>query len=875
MKSRLIREKFIQFFTERSHHHQPAAPIVNKDDPSLLFVNAGMNPFKDIILGNQPSTHPRVVTVQPCLRVSGKHNDLEEVGVDTYHHTLFEMLGNWSFGDYFKQEAIQWSWELLTEVYKLPKDRIYVTIFAGDKQDGLEKDLEAAQIWSQYLPENRILPFAKKDNFWEMGAHGPCGPCSEIHIDIRSEVERNAIPAANLVNQDHPHVIEIWNLVFMQYNRLASGKLIDLPNKHIDTGMGFERLAMVLQGKQSNYDTDIFVPLIARIEQISGKQYCQNESIAIAMRVIVDHVRAVVFAIADGQAPSNTKAGYVMRRILRRAVRYGYSYLDMQQPFIYQLVSVLVEQMEGVYANLTLQQDYIEQVIQAEETAFLKTLAAGLHLLNQLDKNKINQGMIDGRVAFELYDTHGFPLDLTALIAKEKGLVVDEIGFQQALQEQKSRSQKDAFATYSDWHIVKPGLHSHFIGYDQYHVTTTIVQWRSVSDKNGMRYQFVLEKTPFYPEGGGQVADAGYMVSGNETIVVLDVQKEHGLIIHTVAQLPTELERAVEAYIDIEKRTLTANNHTATHLLQAALKQILGEHVYQKGSLVTPALLRFDFSYPTKLSPEQIKAVETIVNEKIRENIACVAQHNIPLGAAKAMGAQALFGEKYGEKVRVVGFEGFSIELCGGTHVQSTGQIGLFKMLSDVSIGTGTRRIEAITATATEAFVDRQLSVLGAITTLLTNSKDPVKAVETLIHEKKQLQKQLALYHEKEIKYITDQLQSKLEELNDVCCLIQEVQVPHAEALRQIAFHYKPQHEQMLVVLAAKLATKAHIALLLSDRLQKRLGKNAHDVIKCIAPYIDGNGGGQAFFATARGDKLEGIPIALQAVRTLLEVLGK
>lgn len=873
MKSRLIREKFIQFFTERCHHHQPAVPIINKDDPSLLFVNAGMNPFKDIILGNQPITTPRVATVQPCLRVSGKHNDLEEVGVDTYHHTLFEMLGNWSFGDYFKQEAIQWSWELLTEVYKLPKDRIYVTIFAGDSQDNLPIDREAAQIWAKYLPEERILPFSKKDNFWEMGAHGPCGPCAEIHIDIRSEAERKAVPAADLVNKDHPHVIEIWNLVFMQYNRQASGKLVDLPNKHIDTGMGFERLAMVLQGKQSNYDTDIFTPLIAKIAQISGKQYNQSETSAIAMRVIADHLRAVAFSIADGQAPSNTKAGYVMRRILRRAIRYGYSHLGMHHPFIYQLVPVLVEQVAGVYPNLTMQQAYIEQVIKAEEAAFLKTLATGLQLLNQLGKNKLNQGVIDGHIAFELYDTHGFPLDLTLLIAKEQGLSVDEAGFQLALQEQKLRSQKDASTAYSDWHILSNELHPHFVGYDQCRTTTTIVQWRTVTDKHGMSYQLVLEKTPFYPEGGGQVADAGCIVVGSETMVVLDVQKEHGLIIHSVHQLPADLAQPVEACVDVIKRTLAANNHTATHLLQAALKQVLGPHVMQKGSLVTPTLLRFDFAHPTKLFAEQIKSVESIVNETIRENIACLEQHNVPLEAAKAMGGQALFGEKYGAEVRVVSFDKFSVELCGGTHAHATGQIGLFKILSETSIGTGIRRVEAITATATESFVATQLSDVAAIATLLAKPKNLVKAVETLVNEKKQLQKQLAIYQEKEIQQITAQLQCKLEEVHGVYCLIQEVQVPHADALRQIAFQYKLQHEQVFVVLATQLENKAHIAVLLSG--PRHFGKNAHDFIKFIAPYIDGNGGGQSFFATARGDKPAGIPVVLQKASALFATLHK
>ncbi|WP_243018109.1 MULTISPECIES: alanine--tRNA ligase [Candidatus Cardinium] len=866
MQSKSIRAKFLQFFIQKRHQHQPAVPIVNKEDPSLLFVNAGMNPFKDIILGHRPIAASRVVTVQPCLRVSGKHNDLEEVGVDTYHHTLFEMLGNWSFGDYFKEEAIAWAWELLTEVYHLPKARIYVTIFAGDQQDGLPKDQEAAAIWAQYLPESHILAFAKEDNFWEMGEQGPCGPCSEIHLDIRSEAERNTLSAAALVNKGHPQVIEIWNLVFMQYNRKASGKLVDLPHKHIDTGMGFERLAMVLQGKTSNYDTDIFTPLIAKIEELSGKAYYQNETIAVAMRVIADHLRAVAFAISDGQAPAHAKAGYVIRRILRRAIRYGYSHLGLHQPFIYQLIPILVAQMEGVYSNLTTQRDYIARLIQAEEVAFLKTLATGLQLFNQLDASKINQGVIAGRVAFELYDTYGFPLDLTLLMAKEKGLQIDETGFQQALQEQKKRSQKDAAVSQGDWQILQPTLQTQFVGYHQLVVTTSIVQWRTLTTKQGTAYQLVLATTPFYAEGGGQVADTGVILSGQASIPVVDVQKEHGLILHTVHQLPAQLEAPVEARVDATQRVLTASNHTATHLLQAALKQVIGAHVAQKGSLVTPNLLRFDFAHPTKLSTQQIEAVEAIVNQKIRENIPCIEQLAVPLATAKAMGAQALFGEKYGAQVRVITFDPtYSVELCGGTHLSFTGQIGLFKIMHETAVGTGVRRIEALTASSAYHFVTQQSATLNKVAHLLKYPKDILQAVTHLMDEKKQLQKQLMAYQAKAIEQVIQQLQDQLEPVDDGYLLIQPVQLPHPQALQQVALHYKNQYKKIAIVLAAIFQQQVHLIIAVSDGWAQH--NHAHQMMQAIAPLIGGKGGGQSFLATAKGNNPTGIPIALKAAR--------
>lgn len=862
MQSKVIREKFLEFFIDKRHQRQPAVPIVNKDDPSLLFVNAGMNPFKEILLGNQPISSPRVVTAQPCLRVSGKHNDLEAVGVDTYHHTLFEMLGNWSFGDYFKEEAIDWAWELLTQVYQLPKKDIYVTFFGGDAQDGLPKDEEAAAIWARYLPKNHILAFGKKDNFWEMGAQGPCGPCSEIHLDIRPEGERRAIPAAGLVNRDHPQVIEIWNLVFMQYNRQASGKLVELPHKHIDTGMGFERLAMVLQGKTSNYDSDIFTPLIAKIEAISGKSYRQKS--AVAMRVIADHIRAVAFAIADGQAPAHAKAGYVIRRILRRAIRYGYSDLGLSEPFIYQLVPILAEQMESVYPHLTSQKDYITQTIQAEEAAFLKTLATGLHLFNHLDSSKIHQGVIDGGFAFELYDTYGFPLDLTLLMAKEKGLAIDEAGFQKALEAQKQRSKKDAALSQGDWQVLQPNVHPQFVGYDELDVTTSIVQWRTVTNKTGMCYQLVLADTPFYPEGGGQVADTGVILADQKAIPVVEVQKEHGLILHTVHKLPARLDKPIEARVDAIQRTSAASNHTATHLLQAALRAVLGTHVTQKGSLVRPNLLRFDFAHSTKLSLPQIKAVEAMVNEKIRANIPCVERRSVPLAEAKAMGAQALFGEKYGREVRVIILDpAYSVELCGGTHVASTGQIGFFKIINESAVGTGVRRIEALTASYADHFVAEQLATLGQLATLLKHPKSLVTSVEHLINEQKALQKQLAIYQAKAIEGVIHSLDNRLEKRDDLYLLIQVVEVAHPNGLQQIGLYYKKAYPSIAIVLAAKIGQEVHLMVSLSEHL----GYNAHEIIQSIAPLIGGRGGGQPFAAMAKGNRPESMEVALEAAR--------
>ena len=866
MQSTSIRDQFIQFFIKKGHQHVAAVPILSKEDPSLLFVNAGMNPFKDIILGHQPIAAPRVVSVQPCLRVSGKHNDLEAVGIDMHHHTLFEMLGNWSFGDYTKQEAIAWAWELLTQVYQLPKNRMYVTIFAGDPQAGLPKDAEAAAIWAHYLPPSHILPFSKKDNFWEMGAQGPCGPCSEIHIDLRSELDQPSIPATQLINRDHPHVLEIWNLVFMQYNRQADGQLVHLPRQHIDTGMGFERLTMALQGKQSTYDTDIFAPLIQKIEILSGKKYDQGDRVAIAMRVIADHIRAVAFAIADGQIPSNAKAGYVIRRILRRAIRYGYSHLGMDDPFIYQLVGIVVAQVADVYPHLSLQQSYIESVVRDEEGAFLKTLAIGLQLMHQLMCHQVQPGIIDGHFAFTLYDTHGFPLDLTLLIAEEKGWKVDEVGFQRALQKQKSRSQQDAVMAYGDWNRLHGADHSSFVGYDALSLSTTIVQWRTVTDKEGLHYQLVLEQTPFYPAGGGQVADKGFIWVGTDAIPVQHVQKEHGCIVHSVQRLPVPLTGPIVACVDAAHRRLVANNHTATHLLQAALQSILGDHVVQKGSLVTADALRFDFVHATKLSAAQIVAVESMVNAKIRANSVCTEQRDVPLAVAQSMGAQALFGEKYGAQVRVIAFDSlFSIELCGGTHVQSTGQIGLFKIVNEMAIGAGIRRIEAMTADGADHFVASECNKLATIAGLLNHPPDLAVAIAALVSDKKALHKQLIAYQAKEIEALLGHM--PLEWQGDVGLVIQAVTISYAGALRQLALQYKAKYKKIFVVLATHIAGKVELVILISEALCHKMAINAHLLMQSMVPLIAGRGGGNAIFASAGGDDPAGIPMALEKAR--------
>ncbi len=877
MQAEVLRKQFIDFFEQRGHKHVAAAPLVNKEDPTLMFTNAGMNQFKDFFLGHQQPPYTRALSTQPCLRVSGKHNDLEEVGVDTYHHTLFEMLGNWSFGDYFKQEAIQWAWELLTEVYKLPSDRLYVTIFGGDQEDGLDLDQEAQALWQQYLPEDHILSAGKADNFWEMGDTGPCGPCTEIHIDIRSAQKRQQIPGHELVNRDHPQVIELWNLVFIQYNRLAGGQLEELPAKHVDTGMGLERLAMVLQAKASNYDTDLFVPLIQAIAQASGQIYGQTTPIDIAMRVIADHLRAVIFAIADGQPPSNTGAGYVIRRILRRAVRYGYTYLGFEKPFMHRLVSILVQQLQSAYSHLGQQQAYIEQVVREEEAGFLKTLAAGLQRLDQMTETL--QGatpVLDGVVAFELYDTYGFPLDLTKLIAQERDWKVDEEGFAKALQAQRQRSKQAAKLEKGDWVTVLEDVTPAFVGYDQLKIAARIVKYRTVKTPNQTLYQVVLDQTPFYPEGGGQVGDTGKLVIGGEEVTVQDTQKENDLIIHQVAQLPAEMAGPVQAVVDTTRRLLIANNHTATHLLHAALRQVLGPHVEQRGSLVNDQLLRFDFSHSSPLSAEEIAQIEGLVNQKIQANLVLQEQREVPLATAKAQGAAALFGEKYGEQVRVITFgPDFSVELCGGTHAATTGRLGFFKITAIAAVAAGVRRIEAVTAVSAEQWVQEQSSVLQRLRTLLKQPQDLEKAVQQLLQEKATLSKQLAMQEAVQVQALTEQLRSQFQLRHGIHVLMTTVDVPQAAVLKQIAGALQGGKNPCFIVLTAHVAGKPQIVVALSEDLVKQWPIDAQDMIKQLAQPIQGGGGGRPTLATAGGKSVDGLPeVLVLAEKLLIESIG-
>jgi alanyl-tRNA synthetase len=874
MQAAEIRKLFVQFFEQRGHKHVAAVPIVNKEDPTLMFTNAGMNQFKDLFLGQQRAPHQRVISVQPCLRVSGKHNDLAEVGTDTYHHTMFEMLGNWSFGDYFKEEAIGWAWELLTTVYNLPQDRLYVTIFGGDDQDQLGPDQEASAIWAQYIAAERILPCAKQDNFWEMGDTGPCGPCTEIHIDIRPEEERHQMPGKSLVNKDHPQVIELWNLVFIQYNRLATGRLEALPAKHVDTGLGLERLAMVLQAKDASYDTDLFLPLIEAIAIASGHVYGREEAIDTAIRVIADHLRAITFVIADGQSPSNTKAGYVIRRILRRAVRYGYTYLGFETPFMYRLVGILSQQLKATYPHLAQQKAYIEKIVKEEEEAFLRTLTMGLQKLDKIGQAlRVGKAsVIDGVTAFELYDTYGFPLDLTMLIAGEQGLTVDEIGFARALQAQRQRSKQAAVAEQGDWIMVIEEGSSTFIGYDQLEATAQIVKYRTVKTQGKQAYQVVLEATPFYPEGGGQAGDTGRLVAAGETITVLNTQKENDLIIHYVNRLPTVLEAPVQAVVDRERRVLTANNHTATHLLHTALKQVLGPHAAQRGSLVNDQLLRFDFSHPTKLSPQELIQIEEMVNKKIRDNIALQEDRHMSLSTAKAMGAAALFGEKYGEQVRVITFDpAFSIELCAGTHAPATGHLGFFKITANTAIAAGVRRIEAVTAVAAERLVHHQTTLLNTFKELLKHPKDLTKAVYQLLQEKTVLSKKLATYEATQVQSIIEQLRNNPQIIRGIYTTIARVELPQAVALKQVALALKKAEKSFFIVLVAAVEQKPHIVVALSEDLAQRWPQDAQDIVKELATSIQGGGGGSPTFATAGGKEVDDLPKVLRMAEEIVK----
>ncbi len=872
MEAKRIRSTFIEFFQSKKHQFVPSSPIVVKNDPSLMFTNAGMNQFKDYFLGNEVPKASRVTNSQKCLRVSGKHNDLEEVGVDTYHHTMFEMLGNWSFGDYFKKEAIQWAWELLTEVYQLPKDRLYVSVFGGDETDGLVQDVEAFQLWNEIVDEDRIIFGSKKDNFWEMGETGPCGPCSEIHVDLRSVEERNEVSGRSLVNNDHSQVIEIWNLVFMQFNRLADGKLKDLPAKHVDTGMGFERLVRAVQNKTSNYDTDLFTPFIKAIEEKSGKKYGVDVKTDIAIRVIVDHIRAISFTIADGQLPSNNKAGYVIRRILRRAVRYGYTFLGLQKPFLYELIPLLVENFDEIFPEISAQKDFIAKVIQEEEASFLRTLDNGLKIMDQIKSNltQKNETVIDGKTAFELYDTFGFPLDLTSLIARESGLSVDEQVFVLEMEKQKSRSRAAAIQETGDWTLVGDEEGVEFVGYDQLESESNIIKYRKIRDTKGDRFQVVLNKTPFYAESGGQVGDQGWLISGDEKIRVLDTKKENDLIVHFVERLPVDAEKRFIGQVDAEKRRLIMSNHTATHLLQAALKQVLGDHVQQKGSLVNEHLLRFDFSHFAKLTEEEITEVERIVNAKIRENIILDEQRNVPIDIAKSQGATALFGEKYGDQVRVITFDqNFSVELCGGTHVATTGMIGNFKIISEGSISSGVRRIEAITADAADSYIQKQLDLIKDLQDLLKNPVDVKSAVESLLQERNELKKEIESLYARQSGALKDELIQKVRLINGVNCIVEQVTLPSADALKKIAFELKNELDNALVVLAADVDGKPQIAVIIDEALVASKGWNAGNAVRELAKEIQGGGGGQPFFATAGGKNLEGLPNVIKRAKEM------
>ena len=871
MTSQEIRQSFLDFFASKGHKIVPSAPMVVKDDPTLMFTNAGMNQFKNIILGNDPVKYPRVADSQKCLRVSGKHNDLEEVGHDTYHHTMFEMLGNWSFGDYFKKEAIEWAWEYLTEVLKLEKDRLYVTVFEGSPAEGLGRDDEAAAIWAQFLPVERIINGNKKDNFWEMGDTGPCGPCSEIHIDIRPDSERALVDGLTLVNESHPQVIEIWNNVFMQFNRKADGSLEGLPAKVIDTGMGFERLCMAVQGKTSNYDTDVFTPLIAEIGQVCDFTYGQNEKVDIAMRVIADHIRTIAFSITDGQLPSNAKAGYVIRRILRRAVRYGYTFLGQRHAFMYKLINKLGEVMGKAYPELISQKSLIEKVIREEEEAFLRTLETGIRLLEKHLPSTPSQngGILSGKVAFTLYDTFGFPLDLTELILRENNMTVNLDEFNAEMQQQKERARNAATIETGDWVTVREG-DSNFVGYDHSSYDTEILRYRKVKQKNQEFYQLVLSHTPFYAEMGGQVGDSGKLTSETESIEIIDTKKENNLAVHIAKQLPTDITASFTATINIEKRKATESNHSATHLLHEALREVLGTHVEQKGSYVSPESLRFDFSHFQKMSKEEIRAVERIANRKIREDYSLKETREMPIAEAQAMGAMALFGEKYGEVVRVIQF-GSSTELCGGTHVASTGKIGMVRIISESSIAAGIRRIEAITGEAVENLLDTQLDTLTEAKEILNNTPDLLTAIKKMSEESAELRKQVESFRQVQLMAMRDKLSAEAKEINGVKVIRFEGTLA-PDQIKTLAFQLRNIHSEKLFFVAGCVADgKPSITVLLSDDLVEK-GLNAVSIAREAAKEIQGGGGGQPFFASAGGKNADGIKKAIDKV---LEAINK
>ena len=860
-----IRDSFVKFFESKGHQIVPSAPMVIKDDPTLMFTNAGMNQFKDIILGNHPAKYKRVTDSQKCLRVSGKHNDLEEVGHDTYHHTMFEMLGNWSFGDYFKKEVIGWAYEYLVEVLKLDPKDLYVTVFEGSPEEGLARDDEAAGYWAQYFPADHIINGNKHDNFWEMGDTGPCGPCSEIHIDSRSAEEKAAVPGRELVNKDHPQVIEIWNLVFMQYNRKADGTLEPLPAKVIDTGMGFERLVRTLQGKTSNYDTDIFQPIIKVIGDLSGKKYGDDPKVDVAMRVVADHIRTIAFSITDGQLPSNAKAGYVIRRILRRAVRYAYTFLGQKQAFMYKLVPVLVENMGTAYPELKAQQPLIEKVIKEEEESFLRTLETGIRLLDKImnETKAAGKTEISGVDAFTLYDTFGFPFDLTELILRENGLTADVKGFEAEMQKQKQRARNAAAVETGDWVTLKEG-ETRFVGYDYTEYETSILRYRQIKQKNQTLYQIVLSETPFYAESGGQVGDTGVLVNEFETIDIIDTKKENNLPIHIAKKLPEHLYAPMMACVDTDRRAACAANHSCTHLLDEALRQVLGTHVEQKGSLVTPDSLRFDFSHFQKVTPEQLREVEHLVNAKIRADIPLTEYRNLPIEKAKELGAIALFGEKYGDEVRVVQF-GSSIEFCGGTHVSATGKIGMVKILSESSVAAGVRRIEAVTGAKVEEMFDTVQDTINDLKALFNNAPDLKTAITKYIDENAGLKKQVEEFMKEKEASVKNKLIENAKEVNGVKVIKAVLPMP-ADAVKNIAFQLKGQFtENLFVVIGSVFENKPLLTVTMSDD-QVKAGLNAGQLVREAAKLIQGGGGGQPHFATAGGKNPDGLTAAVDKV---------
>ncbi len=871
MNSQEIRRTFLDFFTSKGHQVVSSAPMVVKNDPTLMFTNAGMNQFKDVFLGNSPAVHARIANTQKCLRVSGKHNDLEEVGHDTYHHTMFEMLGNWSFGDYFKEEAIAWAWELLTGVYGLEKDRLYVTVFEGDERDHLDPDHESRAHWEKHVNKDRILDGSKKDNFWEMGDTGPCGPCSEIHIDLRPQPERDRLSGHELVNRDHPLVVEIWNLVFIEFNRLASGELKKLPARHVDTGMGFERLCMALQGKTSNYDTDVFQPSIKALAAMAGKSYGKDPQTDVAMRVVADHLRAVAFAVADGELPSNNKAGYVIRRILRRAIRYGYTFLGFREPFIHQLVPVLVSSMGGAFPELTAQKELIMRVMAEEEAGFLRTLSQGIHKFEQYLGGQESPDKIDGDFAFELFDTYGFPIDLTRLMAREQGLDVDMEGFEKNMARQKSRSRAAAATEAGDWVQLSPWQEeTRFLGYDSLEAEVSLVKYRKVSARGKAYFQVVLDQTPFYAESGGQVGDRGVLKAGGKDIAVIDTQKENNLTVHIVPSLPEPVPEKLLAIVDREKRLLTANNHTATHLMHAALREVLGGHVEQKGSLVNEERLRFDFSHFARLSDEEIVAVERLVNKKIRENIPGHEHRDIPLEEARRMGAVALFGEKYGERVRVVSFDpAYSTELCGGTHVHATGQIGLFKIVSEGAIAAGIRRVEAITGQAAEDWLTGKLEELEGLRVLLRHPRDSQKALRQLIDEQDSLKKKLESVERQQAGRLAGELAASAEMLGGAKYIAARLSMD-PKSVKDLAFAVKEKVSDLFLVIAHESDGKPGITVMIAESLVKTRGLHAGNLVRDLARHIQGGGGGQPFFASAGGKDAGGLDKVLSESRKVL-----